>query len=127
MSCSINKLKPHMFFICKTGIFSDFTWKKKIYSGKWFCGCVHVCVWVCRCVCVCVCVCACVCVCVWDGPTFSKFPYDPDLALLYLPTYLTTYLSADLRSYLRTFLLACLLACLVACLLPCFLPSFPTD
>ena len=36
MSCSINKLKPHMFFICKNCIFSDFTWKKNFtpeYGG----------------------------------------------------------------------------------------------
>ena len=29
MSCSINKLKPHMLFTCKNFMFSDLTWEKK--------------------------------------------------------------------------------------------------
>ena len=34
MSCSINKLKPHMLYTCKNFIFSDFTWKKKFAPGN---------------------------------------------------------------------------------------------
>ena len=131
MSSSINKLKPHMFFICKTGVFSDTKCEKTFFSQEKVRGCMHgyVCVhvYVCVCLCVCVCVCVRVCVCGWgNGPTFSKFPYESDLALPCLPTYQTTYLSADLRTYLFTYLLTWLLACLLPSFLSSFLPSLLT-
>ena len=55
-----------MFFICKTGVLSDFKCKKTLFSQEKVRGCVHgyVCVFVCVCVCVCVCVYVRVCVCV---------------------------------------------------------------
>ena len=34
MSCSIDKLKPHMLFTCKNFMFSDFTWKKVFAPGN---------------------------------------------------------------------------------------------
>ena len=36
MFCSINKLKSHMLFTCNNFMFSDFTWKKKFCSRKWW-------------------------------------------------------------------------------------------
>ena len=36
MYCSINKLKSHMLFTCKNFMFSNFTWKKKFCSRKWW-------------------------------------------------------------------------------------------
>ena len=36
MSCLINRLKSQMFFTCKNFMFSDFTWKKKFWSRKWW-------------------------------------------------------------------------------------------
>ena len=37
ISCSINKVKFHMFFTCKNFMVSDFMWKKNFFSRKW-CG-----------------------------------------------------------------------------------------
>ena len=34
MSCSINKLKSHIFFTCKNFMVADFTWKKRFCSRK---------------------------------------------------------------------------------------------
>ena len=44
MSCSMIKLKPHIFFNCKNFIFSDFTWKKNLLYGPLyilFCCCYY--------------------------------------------------------------------------------------
>ena len=57
-----------MFFICKTGIFSDFTWKKTFFPRKWFvAGCMSICVCAHVQVCVSVCLCVCVCMCLCEG------------------------------------------------------------
>ena len=102
MSRSINILKPHMVFICKTDIFSDFTRKRSFFCRKWF-----------------------VCVCVWWGVGEGMGLLSQNF-LMTLTWPCPTVPSTKLHNYLLTCVLIYLLAYLLTCLLACFLPSFLT-